>query len=111
MRTWISATLAALLAVSAATAHSPVTQTEPADGAVLTTSPEVIRIEFADPIRLVGVALSGAGIEADLEVPAGGRARHEVAAPDLSAGSYRVEWRGMAGDGHVMRGGFSFEVE
>ena len=109
--TWMSAKVIALLAGSTVMAHSPVTETNPDDGAVLTPSPEVIRIEFADPIRLVGVSLSGADTDADLDVPAAAAARHEFGVPELSAGSYRVEWRGMAGDGHVMSGAFSFEVE
>ena len=74
-------------------------------------APEVIRLEFAEPIRLVGVALSGEGAETALDVPSAEAARYEVAAPDLAPGRYRVEWRGMAGDGHVMSGAFSFEVE
>jgi methionine-rich copper-binding protein CopC len=107
----IAAAAAALMAGTAALAHSMVTATDPADGAALTAAPEVIRIEFSEPIRLVGVAISGAGRDAALEVPSAGAARYALEAPDLPAGDYRVEWRGMAGDGHVMTGAFSFAVE
>ncbi len=108
---WRTGVLAALMLGPAAAAHSPLKQTAPSDGAVLEAAPPAIRLEFADPVRLVSVALSGPGTDADLAVPAAGAARHEFAVPELSAGSYRVEWRGMAEDGHVMSGAFSFEIE
>jgi methionine-rich copper-binding protein CopC len=111
MQNWMTGAAVALLASSMAMAHSPLESTEPSDGAVLAGAPEVIRLEFAGPIRLVGVALSGNGAETALDVPSAGAARFEVATPDLAPGRYRVEWRGMAGDGHVMSGAFSFEVE
>ena len=111
MRKWMAGAAAALMTGAAALAHSPLERTDPADGAVLEAAPEVILIEFADPIRLVGVSLTGEGRQADLAVPGASAARHEFAAPHLASGLYRVEWRGMAGDGHVMTGAFSFDIE
>jgi methionine-rich copper-binding protein CopC len=44
----------------------------------------------------------GTGLEPSLEF-------HAEPAP-LAPGSYTVEWRGLASDGHAMQGSFSFEL-
>jgi len=30
--------------------------------------------------------------------------------PELSAGQYKITWRGLATDGHPMQGEFGFEI-
>ena len=110
-----TAMLALLLASTAgpAVAHSKKEGTQPADGAVLATPPEVIGMAFDMPMRVTLLSLTDqdateyALTRTDNMQPVS----EFVAAPDaLPAGQYKVEWRGLAGDGHPMQGTFSFEI-
>lgn len=96
-----------------AAAHSEKKGTTPANGAQLTETPEMIHMVFDDPMRITLVRLlgedgaeipmqRGTGLEPSLEF-------HAEPGP-LTPGGYRVEWRGLASDGHVMQGSFSFEL-
>ena len=112
-------TLAALLIAVAmawspmAFAHSEQRATVPADGAKLETPPPVIEIGFDDRMRIISVALtSSAGEAYDVE-PRSGRSASDtlrVDLPELPAGDYRFEWRGLATDGHAMSGELEFSV-
>lgn len=109
----VAAALAGL-ATGTALAHSPIKSTSPSDGATLAAAPEVIEIVFDGEMRLTRVTLDGPGGEAqrlglsDIEMPT---PEYRMAVPALDEGRYRVEWRGMAPDGHVMTGTFAFEIE
>ncbi|SLN45810.1 Copper resistance protein C precursor [Roseivivax jejudonensis] len=107
-------TLALLLAVlgTAASAHSKSEATIPADGATVAEVAE-LTLRFDDPMRIVSVALTSDGDEVRLERETGMEPATEFrAAPvePLAPGSYRLDWRGMAADGHPMQGGFEFTV-
>ena len=104
---------ALVLLASAASAHSKIGSTVPADGAVLAEAPVEIVLEFARKLRLTRVRMTRDGDAVDLDL--GGRKSFatRVAIPLVGAGTgaYRIEWRGLAADGHAMRGGFSFRVK
>ena len=94
-------------------AHSEKEGTTPADGAQLTETPEMIHMVFDDPMRITMVRLVNAdGAEMPMERGTGLEPSLEFhAEPEpLSPGSYTVEWRGLASDGHAMQGSFSFEL-
>lgn len=102
-----------VLAASAAIAHSRLDATVPADGAVLAAMPGEVVLTFARQMRLTRVRMThdgGPAIELDL----GGRksfaTRFAIPVTGRGKGAYRVEWRGLAADGHAMRGGFAFRV-
>jgi len=88
--------------------------TSPPDGAVIAQSPGTIAFEFKISVRLTKVT-----IQADDQLPKNidlssnkSFAKElSLSPPALGPGSYEVEWRGMAEDGHVMRGSFSFSVK
>lgn len=110
-----AAMLVLTLALSAgnAMAHSKKEATQPANGAVLETSPEVIGMTFDMPMRVTLLSL----IDQDAKEHALTRtdnmqpvSEFVAAPPVLPAGQYKVEWRGLAGDGHPMQGTFSFEI-
>jgi methionine-rich copper-binding protein CopC len=111
------ASLAAALALAVcggALAHSKKETTVPADGARLDAPPAVIAMEFDAPMRITLVSLTEAtGGEVELAPVTGPRpaTRFEATPPPLGPGDYRVDWRGLAEDGHPMEGGFSFTVE
>ncbi len=110
-----AAMLALLFASSAGTsiAHSKKEGTQPADGAVLEAPPEVIGMAFDMPMRVTLVSLTDqnatehALTRTDNMQPVS----EFVAIPAaLPVGQYKVEWRGLADDGHPMQGLFSFEI-
>ncbi|MEM9319030.1 MAG: copper resistance protein CopC [Pseudomonadota bacterium] len=102
------------LAAGLASAHSPLRETVPGDQAVLATAPAAIEMVFDDGIRLTRVELAHPDhgeIELDLSGSDGFATDYSLPMSDLGRGTYRVTWRGLADDGHAMRGAFSFTVE
>lgn len=113
MKSRLAIAIAAALLSSAAFAHSEKEGTTPVDGAQLTETPEMIHMVFDDPMRITMVRLLNAdGAEMPMERGTGLEPSLEFhAEPEpLSPGSYTVEWRGLASDGHAMQGSFSFEL-
>lgn len=104
---------AAILWAPAGLAHSTKENTTPSDGAVLPVAPDLIAMTFDHPMRITMVRLTDAdGNEFEI-TRSDGAAPVTVfrAAPAaLGAGTYTVEWRGLAGDGHAMKGSFAFEI-
>ena len=110
-----TAALLACLTCGPALAHTSGTSTEPADGATLDAVPETLRLAFAGPMRIVKVVMVHEGPtgthETRLEVPSKAATESLELSPDFAGpGDYRVEWRGLGEDGHVMTGTFSFSV-
>ena len=107
--------LLACLCAGGALAHTPGTSTEPADGATLDAVPEALRLSFAGPMRVVKVVMVHDGPtgarETRLDVPSKAPTESLALSPEFAGpGDYRVEWRGLGEDGHVMTGEFSFSV-
>ena len=103
-----------LLSATAALAHSKLNSTVPADGAVLAQAPAQIVLSFAKRLRLTKVRLihdSGPARDLHLGGQKSFRTRFALPLAGKDRGLYRIEWRGLAADGHVMRGGFAFRVK
>jgi methionine-rich copper-binding protein CopC len=111
----IAALLHVVIALGApALAHSQKEGTIPEDGARLTNPPPVIELAFNAPMRITHMTLTNAegdsfGLARDKSLAA--RKEFSARPDDLPAGEYTVEWRGLAEDGHAMRGAFSFTLE
>ncbi|MDE0416525.1 MAG: copper resistance protein CopC [bacterium] len=108
--------LAGLLALAAipALAHSALDATAPENGAVLAQVPPHVVLTFANRIRLTRVHMThdaGDAIDLDLGTQTSFATRFELPLKDLGSGLYRIEWRGLSGDGHVMRAVFTFRVQ
>ena len=102
----------ALALAGHAHAHSKSEETVPADGATV-ASVEAIEMRFDAPMRVTVVTLSRDGDDIDVERETGMEPATEFRArpgADLAPGPYRVEWRGLSEDGHVMQGSFGFTV-
>lgn len=104
----------ALLALAAAQAgaHSKSEKTTPADRATV-TSADVIEIEFDDPMRVTVISVEGPDGEMPIERETGldpVLQFRAVLPGGLPAGTYTVNWRGLASDGHPMQGTFGFRV-
>ena len=107
--------LAAILALapSPALAHSVLDATAPENGAVLAQAPTHIVLAFAKRVRLTRVRMShddGNAVDLDLGGQTAFATRFELPLADMGRGVYRVEWRGLSGDRHVMRRASAFRV-
>ncbi|MDT8328385.1 MAG: copper resistance protein CopC [Roseovarius sp.] len=105
--------LALAFATASADAHSKTETTQPADGAVLQAAPQAIALRFETPMRITLISLTDQdGVTHDLNRSDNMKAVREFSAkpPALPAGQYKVEWRGLAADGHPMQGMFTFEI-
>jgi methionine-rich copper-binding protein CopC len=109
--------LAAILVVltpRAAHAHAMLHHSDPADGATLDASPHVLNLMFTHDCRVTAMRLlDAAGREHEVRRegrPAvSNRATAAITVP-LPPGAYRLEWRALGNDGHVMNGAVRFAV-
>ena len=98
-----------------ALAHAELRASEPAEGAVLPASPGGISLSFTEPMRVTSLRLLD---EAERERPlrregerTAATAEARASLPDpLPPGAYRIEYRGLSGDGHVGGGAVRFRV-
>jgi len=108
--------LGALLALVPATvaAHSLLLEATPAADALLSGPPTEIALRFNNRVekRLCTILLVDTrGERLRAEVRADGPAdRVNAVAPALGPGTWRLEWRVLSTDGHVVTGRFSFRV-
>lgn len=92
-------------------------RTLPAAGDTLHRVPPELRLVFSEPVipRYTSLTLlspSGDGIELGRLLPAAGNRQFAVPTPSLrQSGTYRVEWRAVADDGHVATGAFRFTLQ
>ena len=99
---------------TAALAHSPMTSSTPADGAVLATAPEKVEMGFGDPVRLTKVTLTpegAAAVELDLSAAKAFADSFSLPVDAALSGAVELEWRAIAPDGHAMKGVISFTVD
>lgn len=104
----------ALMFASSAFGHSSSMSSTPAPGAVLSTSPEALRVPFDGPMRVITTTLTNqAGDSFDVQAQAGRDASDTlvVMPPALPGGDYTLEWRGVSADGHTMTDSLSFRVD
>lgn len=114
MKRLLSAFAAGLfLALGTAQAHTHLKSSMPADQAVLTAAPKQVMLHFSEPSRLTAVSIQKDGdkketavaalpkqMAADLTVPV------EISGP----GTYKLKWRALGKDNHVMSGALQFTV-
>ena len=117
-RAALAAVALGLLAVGAwaspAAAHASLVSVDPADGARLDESPDVVRLTFSEHVSadLGGVQV----LDSDGDQVQEGAARVDGAtvevdlAPDLPDGTYVISYRVVSADGHPVRGASVFGV-
>ncbi|MEV0275178.1 copper resistance protein CopC [Streptomyces sp. NPDC050610] len=114
----LAALLCALtLGASPAAAHAALTATDPADGSVVKTAPQRVKLTFSEGVLLSADSLrvldpQGKRVEE-------GRAAHADGASDTAAvalrggladGTYTVAWQAVSADSHPVGGAFTFSV-
>jgi len=106
-----AAALLGMLLSAAALAHVHLRDSSPADGSHLSSSPPALVLNFSEAAQLTAVSLElPGGAQQKLSVPAGSATRLSVALPQLAPGDYRVRWRALARDGHVVPGEIHFRI-
>ena len=99
--------------ISAAFAHTMVQSVSIADGARLQASPPQVTITFQHAARFGSVRLqtaAGERIPIAFTSPTAATNTFTIPLPALAPDSYRLTWRVIAEDGHVMTGSVSFTV-
>ena len=93
-------------------AHTELSSSVPADNAEETAAPETIALSFSTEVRLTGLTMEdAAGTAVDLgSIPTVTQQEFVIPAPELQPGTYRVTWRAIGADSHVVSGEFRFEV-
>lgn len=105
--------VAYLMITGSAYAHSQLTSTVPANGAVITKVPQAINMTFGKKARLIKVVLTKDGAsETRLEIPSKSFTNtFELKADLTEPGIYQIEWRALSKDGHALKGSFGFTKE
>ena len=85
---------------------------KPADGSTVTAPVDELELEFAKPVRLQEVTVTGAdGLKMPIMVTAVGEViRYSVPLDGLGAGSYTVEWKANS-SGVDYNGNIHFDVK
>lgn len=109
------ATLALLSTLATnAFAHSRVDTTTPENGAIITEVPAEISFSFATDIRLTRVTMiheDHHSVRLDLGEQTTFEQVFTLPLKGMGKGTYRIEWRGLGGDGHAMQDAFMFTVD
>ena len=114
-------------------AHSPLEQSNPIDGAVLTTPPTEYKILFKSPAKLIKFEIfqkkgqnsnkkksflkniftktDGKLLKLNYEPSLIFSKSHSINLPNIKFGTYEVHWRAMGQDGHVLKGILTFEIK
>ena len=97
--------------------HLKLVRSSPAADSVMATSPDAIRLWLSEPAEApvskialatdAGTAIAVGAVTRDAakDAPLGAK----ITKP-LSAGGYKVTWKAMSKDGHVVNGTFGFRV-
>ncbi|WP_412148140.1 copper resistance protein CopC [Curtobacterium flaccumfaciens] len=110
----VAAGLLTLVGVQPASAHSALTSSTPADGAVVTEPLESVDLTFSEAplagldagLRIQVTDASGTDVATGDVTVSGTTMRRAV---DLDQGSYTVLWRYVSPDGHPIEGTLAFE--
>jgi copper transport protein len=114
---WLAvAALAVLLGLGTAapaSAHATLVKTDPAEGAILPTAPDQVRLTFNEAVTAVPDGVQVFDDQGGV-VPASARASGEVLTIELEEevgdGSFVVAWRIVSADSHPVSGSLSFSV-
>lgn len=97
-------------------AHADLTNTDPANGATLEKTPEMVTLWFSAPLepsfsKVQVVDKDGKQVDlGSASVDKNDPKVLRVGVPSLGGGSYKVIWSVVARDGHKLKGEYTFNV-
>ena len=108
------ATLLILVGAAApASAHATLVGTDPAEGEVLATTPDVVTFTFDEPVSLTADGVQVFDAAGD-PVDSTSTSRDDAVRTDLpdtlDDGTYVVVWRAISADGHPIAGSLTFSI-
>ncbi|MEU3445777.1 copper resistance protein CopC [Streptomyces thermolilacinus] len=114
----LTAALLGTVLSGAASAHSALTGSDPADGAVVATAPQRVTLTFSEQVALGDDSirvLEPSGKRADSgelrDLCSGSVVKYGVDLRDgLPEGTYTVAWQAVSADSHPISGAFSFSI-
>lgn len=111
------ALISALLAVPTPSVHAALESSRPVAGEVVADPLEAVVLRFTEAVQVspsAVVLVDDAGIRRELSIDAPSASAVELSAAlpaDLPPGDYRIEWRTLSTDGHVVEGDFGFSYQ
>lgn len=108
--------LAAFVGVGRVSAHAELLSSDPPPGAVLDTAPAHVTLTFNEPVEMSLGAIrlfdgSGTSIEISAARHPDGRGEVvQIDLPQLTNGSYVVDWRVVSSDSHPVHAAYTFQV-
>jgi methionine-rich copper-binding protein CopC len=106
-----------VFAASPASAHTALVSSSPQKDSVVASLPQLISITFAEDLVVIGNSnsvsvLDSTGEEVSFgEISVLGPTLSKQLTPSDKTGKFKVEYRAVASDGHVINGDFTFTVE
>lgn len=103
--------VSSLVASSTLYAHGMLGATFPEDGSMMMEKTDRVEINFDAPMKLVSlklVAADGKPVAIDFERSQEAGTYFTAQTPDLELGNYKVYWKALGDDGHMMDGSFGF---
>lgn len=92
-------------------AHAKLLATQPKANSVVATAPQVVRLQFNEPVELAFSKVKLAdGTALKLEVDKDDPKTVVATLPPLKLGPHRVQWTMLTRDGHKVKGEFAFHV-
>ena len=112
MKTMWNVLLATLLVPGLAMAHAKLEMTVPAADSVIAAMPAQVMLHFSEAVKITALTIEkeGGKEKVDIKVPPGASSMVQAQPPNLGAGVYLLNWRGLSDDGHVMSGTVRFTV-
>lgn len=108
----VAGVLFAALASAPASAHADLVSMTPADGSTVVDAPTSVTLTFSEDVQALGTTVAvldarGNAMQAAQVMVQGAQARISLL-PLTTAGEYRVNFRVLAADGHVVTGSQHF---
>ena len=101
--------------ISVSFSHSQLSEILPKDNVTYVKVPSQINMKFNSLVKLVKIVMIRVDkkekINLDLTSLNDRAKEHTLPMPKLSSGKYRIEWRALSPDGHIIKGKSDFEVK
>jgi copper resistance protein C len=111
---YLLSALALFLTLGVAQAHTHLKSSTPADQAVLTAAPKQIVLRFSEPTRLTAVTVQKDGDKNETtlsELPKEAAVEVTLPVEIAASGAYKLSWRAVGPDSHIMSGSIRFTVK
>ena len=95
-------------------AHASLQTSNIVEGAVLIEVPDKLDLAFSGNVGLAALSIqdsSGKKVGAQSPLPRTLQKQFSIPLPDLNSGAYKIEWKTMSSDGHIMSGHINFTVK